>query len=197
MKKPVFLLLLLALALLTCKEEPPPQEQETFTLDERLIGGKWYEIKIYYESHYYSYNLEPKTDNSYYKFNADGTFVYGTETEYGKMLNKYKITFAENDVYSKNGVIYYYKDTSGKELISLKIMSYSFHNNYPYPDTDDYYIQGSLRLALNKIASYGDFITYTIYDVNGIAQGTDEANSIKWRFLVRLKDDGTPYQNYY
>jgi len=46
MKKPVFILplLLLAFALLTCKEEePPPPDPEVFTLDERLIGGRWYE----------------------------------------------------------------------------------------------------------------------------------------------------------
>jgi len=112
------------------------------------------------------------------------------------MLDKYKITFAENDVYSKNGIVYYKEDTSGKELISLKIMSYSFHQNYPYPDTDDYWIPSTLRFALNKIASCGNFITYRVYDVNGVAYGNDVANSIKWRFLVRLKDDGTKYQDY-
>jgi len=88
-------------------------------------------------------------------------------------------------VYSKDGIVYL-KETN------QKIMQYTFHNQFPYPNSE-IYLTSSERAVLNAIAAKGDLITYRIFKNDSLYN--DSRNEPYW-FLVRFKDDDTPYRNY-
>jgi hypothetical protein len=188
--KKLYLLLsfLLAFTFLTCEKEPEPEpEPEQPTLDERLIGGRWYYPATYNNTT----GLTPKTSDGYYKFTEDSKFVYSIETTYYQ-----KAAFKERDnlsgtiVYSKDGVVYFNEPR-------INLMTYAFHDKFPYPNSTvtDFYLTTDQRSVLSKIAFKGDLITYRIYKYDEQKLYSDSRLEERW-FLVRFTDDGKPYSDY-
>jgi len=179
----IYLLLpfLLSFALLTCEKEPdPPLPEPPPTLDQRFVGGRWY-FPAKYDN---SVTLSPKTSDGYYKFTEDGKLEYSSETTYNKIVGN---TLSGKSVYSSNGIIYW-KDTNQKAI------QFSFHSTFPYKSGSIIYPAiGVEYLVLDKLASKGDLITYSLFDTSGNLSDTPTQAA---RFLVRFKDDGTPYRNY-
>lgn len=190
MKKTLFVIsLFVAVVLLGCdgpnnttsaKEEPP-------TLDQRLIGGRWY-----YPQNYGSPNsVSPRTSSGYYKF-VDGNLIYSNETDYYKIMNPYELDLSNSPAYSKDGVVQW-KDPP------YKAMQFSFHSMFPFKDGDigddtTFPTVSGQRFTLNKLASKGDLITYRLYNKDGSIFNDGRIGSL-W-FLVRFKDDGSPYRDY-
>jgi hypothetical protein len=145
MKKQLFIILplILALAFITCQKEPesPPEE---LTLDQRLVGGRWYFSWL--SSH-------PVYSMGYYEFTSDSILsVWGDKA----IING--TPYFEGQVYSKNGIVY------SKEHDN-ELLRYEFHTTYPY-DADDYtdpdnYLTSSQRSYANHIAKKGNLISCT------------------------------------
>jgi len=170
----LFLPIILALSFLTCDDKPkpsPPKEEEPLTLDQRLVGGRWY-----FSSKLDEPSLDGRGFYGYYEFNDT----------LSQMVFFSGFTGAES-VYSKDGTVYS-KDTN-KSLIQ-----YEFHDTFPYHNTAETGFTSNERHYANKLAAKGDLITCTV----SFAGFNLYPNNIVpfWKFLVRFKDDGTPYQNY-
>lgn len=193
------LLLILPLFIfLTCRPEsepeppPPPPPPPPPTIDQRLIGGRWYFPNDYSDTRY----ITPKTEDGYYKFTADSKFVFSNDSGYRTMLKGFELTEAdrefysnENEVYSKDGIVYWKEN-------NRKVMSYEFHSSFPYQNGTTGFAYNVQRLVMNKVSSKGDLITYRLYNINGNPHGSDDFNYYFWRFLVRFNDNGTKYQDY-
>ncbi|MDR0315667.1 MAG: hypothetical protein LBH97_02055 [Treponema sp.] len=188
--------LLLALALLSCPSESEKVEEETFTLDERLIGGRWFEYAFFPPGYGYlvDYYLHSP---GYYEFRdttpcpsmiAENTKLVGAlmhdySTIYFYGTIDYIGTGDGDKLYSKDGDIYWY---CAERDITRKLMKYEFHDEYPYPGyllRDEYY-------AVKNRASEGNFITYSLYNQE---DGTiyDDGGPYQRRFLIR----STNYQS--
>jgi len=164
------LAVLFALAVFGCKtpeKEPEKKEDPPKTLDQRLVGGRWY----------YSGNFDNPYSNGYYEFKDDLISI----------LTDSVTTCYRIPVYSKNGIVY------DKET-DIILLHYEFHDDFPYANTDTHGLTSGLREFANHIAAKGDLITctasYTYYNIY------PDIN-YKWKFLVRFNEDGTPYQDYY
>jgi hypothetical protein len=175
MKKQLFIILplILTLAFVTCKEEqgsPASVPQEpTLALDQRLVGGRWY----------YSPQFDEPDESrrGYYEFTSDSKFILGYDDS--------EIPFDKIPVYSKDGIVYSKENNS-------ELMRYGFHDSFPYANTAITGMTGSGRGYANLIARKGDLITCTpkIYSLY-----PDDTLDF-WKFLIRFKEDGTPYQVY-
>jgi len=151
-------------------------------LDQRLVGGRWYFPKNF--SSPYSGSLTPKTSDGYYKFTEDSELIYSEETTFFKNIAD---DLLGKQVYSKDGIVYLKENNK-------KVMQFAFHSTFPYPNNNtDFYLTGDQRYSLNALASKGDLITYRIFDNGSIY--SDSRYGSEW-FLVRFKDDGTPYRDY-
>lgn len=194
MQKTLFVIsLFVAVALLGCDgpTNNPPAKEGPPTLDQRLIGGRWYIPQDF--SNTTPGSLTPKTDKGYYKFNDDSTFIYSDETAYFQNVEASN-PFVENplddrSVYSKDGAVYLKKTF-------YKVMQYSFHDSFPYSNSSGFYLTGDMRSTLNVLASKGDLITYRIFYLDGSMYEDSGYASSSWWFLVRFNDDGTAYRDY-
>jgi hypothetical protein len=184
-KKPIRLMLavLLAFAVFGCKtpENEPEKKEDPKTLDQRLVGGRWYFPQDF--SSTYGDSLTPKLSEGYYQFTSDSTLIYSEETIYYQQVAP---GLPGAPVYSKNGIVYL------KES-NYKIMQYEFHDSFPYPNSSDFYLLVNERFTLNKLAAHGDLITYRLFKSGTIYE--DGYNN-SWWFLVRFNEDGTKYQDY-
>jgi len=181
-KKPIYLTLavLFALAVFGCKtpDKEPEKKEDPKTLDQRLVGGRWYFPEHY--SSTYGDSLTPNLSEGYYKFTSDSKIIYSEETAY---YYNYSGGLSGAPVYSKNGIVYW-KETDDK------IIQYGFHDSFPYPNTVCY-LTGNQRLTLNDLAAHGDLITWRIFHGDGYLDATPQCY-----FLIRFSEDGTKYQDY-
>jgi hypothetical protein len=169
MKKLYLLLpLIFVLSFLTCKENAK-EEEEPPTLDQRLVGARWY---------FWNRNnvSQPITANGYYEFKNDLTFIH-----FNKSNQKTEIS-----VYTKNNTVY--RKDNNKALLQ-----YQFYSSYPYSNTNEFYIDDDKRNLLNRLAANNNIIACTVYD-SGL-ELIDSSTIIQYRFLRLYKDDGSPYLN--
>jgi len=159
--------LLFACVFLSCemideKDEPPPK-----TLDQWLVGGRWYLTKVREFE-------KPDDNNGYLEFFADNKMSYIRKNH----------TFDKTDipVYSENGVIY------NKENDNY-ILEYGFYKTFPYRDITviNFYYLDQLAAGNNLIVCPNAEVF-----VNDIFSGV--SSNYKWQFLIRFHDDGTPYR---
>ena len=149
-----------------------------------LWGGRWYFPATYNNLT----TVSPKTSEGYYKFTEDGKLIYSSETTYYKNIAD---NLSGSTVFSKDGIVYI-------GTPNRNIMKYDFNNyTFPFKDGDipndtTYPTTGDQLYSLNKLAKKGDLITYRIY--NGGSLYSDSRYGSYW-FLVRFKDDGTPYRS--
>jgi len=178
MKKLIRLTLavLFALAFCGCKTEsdnPPVIIPPPLTLDQRLVGGRWY----------FSDSLDvPQYSNGYYEFTNDSKFIYSR-------INFYMF---EIPVYSNNGIVY-------ERETNKILLQYEFHNSFPYADT----FLSQMRPYADFLAAKGNLITCTVSETYTINPSNPHTISLypghitnEWKFLVRFKEDGTPYRYY-
>ena len=170
MKKQLFIILPLILALIsiTCKDERDPAggSQEPPLTLDQRLVGGRW---------YYSPRFEGPDDNNrdYYEFTADSKFIQG--------YDKSEVPFEEIPVYSKNGIVY-------SREYNNEILRYEFNKVF----TRDDGLTSSQCYYANLIAKAGDLITciskvYSLYPDNTLDT---------WKFLIRFKEDRTPYQVY-
>jgi len=171
--------LIFSFAISSCPKEPdPPPPPPPPTLDQRLVGGRWYFPKDY--SSPYSDSLTSNSNKGYYQFTSDGKLIYSPDTTYYNIEN----TLSGKSVYSKDGVVYW-KDTNQKAI------QYSFHSTFPYRSGSIVYPAiGDEYYTLDFLASKGDLITYRIYYSNGSIYNNPYPSV---EFLVRFQEDGTQY----
>jgi hypothetical protein len=167
----LILTLLLAFSFLTCdddttKDNPVPQEPPT--LDQRLVGGRWYFWNIP--------SFMPKAENGYYEFKEDMKFIHSDSDD----------ILTEISVYSKNNIVY--RKDSNQELLR-----YGFVTSYPYQNSKDFYIPGDWQIYINIIIGNNNLITCTVSDQN--LNLIDDTTAIQYKFLRRFKPDGTAYEN--
>jgi hypothetical protein len=152
MKKPLYFIfaLLFALALVSCQKEPSNDDdeeiEEPLTLDQRLVGGRWFRIawdekdRVYYFSHRYP-------DGNSHAFYAS-----------------YYYEFIDTEFYSKDGIIY-------KRDNNQKLMSYTFLDAFNGDSIVENYVMHTLMSSTRRIldcaAVHGDLITYEQYSVIG------------------------------
>jgi hypothetical protein len=162
MKKLYLLLpLIFSLALLSCPKEPdpPPPLPQPPTLDQRLVGGRWYFWNT-------SNISQPKAANGYYEFKNEFTFIrvdggsYGNSTEYS--------------VYTKNNTVYR-KDNN------QTLLSYKFYSQFPYQDIS---VSSGDLYYLNIDAANNDLMTCTVYDSR--LELTDNVD-YRWKIICRFK----------
>jgi hypothetical protein len=168
-KKPIRLMLavLLALAVFGCKTpEKEPEKKEDPKTLDQRLIGGRWHFPVLSTISNLS---EPNDLYRYYEFTNDSILINGAHNTI--------------PVYSKNGIVY------NKETDS-KILDYEFHNKFPYSDTTTHSLSQSMRKHANKLAAHNDLITSTdaaLYPLNTVDL---------FKFLVRFKEDGTPYQDY-
>jgi lipocalin len=187
--------LFLALVLTTCSLDDNKGKgngdddgdgDKSLTLDQRLVGGRWYQITRS-DNHKYtlfytdgSSNYRPYSDGYYEFVKVNDKYFYISEgSRINNIYGEGELLF-DTEVYSKEGVIYWKHNKK-------KMMEYMFHNQFPYPDSE-WFLLSSERSPSNKIASNGDLITYRLYDYNEIV--FEASTGIQgWRYLLRLPED--------
>jgi len=168
MKKLYLLLpLLLAFTFLTCdddktKDDPPPP-----TLDQRLVGGRWY----FWNKDNIS---QPVTANGYYEFKNELTFIHYDRSNQS----------TEISVYTNNGTVY--RKDNNQELLK-----YQFITSYPYPNTSEFGMPDHKRYLINQIAANNNLISCTVSNQN---LNLIDNVIIQYQFLRRFKPDGTTYE---
>jgi len=148
MKKRLFILsLFLTLVFITCKDEGTPaggSQEPPLTLDQRLVGGRWY----------YSprFEMPQEYNRGYYEFTADSRFIQGYDDS--------EVPFDKIPVYSKNGIVY-------SREYNHEILRYEFNKVFTRDDGllshEQYYV--------NLISEKGDLIIcstggYSLYPDN-------------------------------
>lgn len=178
MKKLLFILLPLLL-FLTCKEEPenPP---EPLTLDQRLVGGRWYFVRwdglIWHGTENPYIEIIPYYSEGYYEFTSDSRFICSKNT----LFNRYYHVFSGKQVYSKDGRVYLLED-------NIPIMQYEFPDSY----TGDYYPSvGSIKTLASEIAARGDLINYRL--ISGGGGFLDDGRSASRWVLIRCTEYDDP-----
>jgi hypothetical protein len=182
MKRPIYLTLavVLALAVFGCKKEPDEDshhEELPKTLDPRLIGGSWYFPD--------NISLTQKQLTGCYEFTEDSRLICSDDSFYvSYIIENWPIdNMSGTSVYSKDGIVYW-KETNEK------VMSYSFHSEFPYKDgpaTDTTLpLMHHQRSFLDLLASENNLITYRIYLYDN--PETNYRVGSLW-FLVRFNDD--------
>lgn len=180
MKKPLYLILplLFAFAFLTCEEESePPPKEEPLSLDQRLVGGRWYFPNVLSHEVGKVNNEFPEYSDGYYVFTTN-SLTTSKNTKYRKYINN----LSEAEVYSKDGIIYLKENNQ-------KIMRYEFHDKFPYDDEVyedgyDFFLFSNVRSWINKqYGAKGNLITYRLYDKDGKLYKDDLYDSY-W-FLLR------------
>lgn len=139
------------------------------------MGGRWY----------FSFWLDKPGGFNYY----EGNKGYYEFTSDSKIINGYDdslVPFDEVPVYSKNGIVY------SKEA-NNELLRYEFHASFPYADTATNGFTGNMRGYANCLARNNDLITCSI---SGIYSIYPDNNVDFYKYLVRFKEDGTPYQEY-
>jgi len=170
MKKIIFitLTLLFSLSVFTCDDKDKPEDTPPvpLTLDQRLVGGRWY---------FWSFHGagipgidQPKTANGYYEFKDDMTFMHSDRDD----------NLTEYSVYTKNNTVYR-KDTN------KALLQYQFYSKFPVRDL----ITGSNLTYLDEVAAINNLMTCTVYNSN--LELTDD---FPLKIIRRFKDDGTPYE---
>jgi hypothetical protein len=174
--------LLLALALLSCPSEKitEEEEEETFTLDQRLVGGMWLvfdiddpsdDITLDYPNlmKIPDINIGNPDDRHYYRF------TYNTENSAGNVRTNFAPHYYMGaGVRSENGIVY---------IGENKWMEYEFHDQFPFPDLRP----GFFGTPLNKKAAAGDLITYRLYNQEDGTLYDDGRPIYKW-LLIRFKE---------
>jgi hypothetical protein len=139
------------------------------TLDQRLVGGRWYTVSnvstnIVYSQGYYEFFDDPDLKMiSTVCWNGSKTPMNGD---------------FEAPVFSKDGVIWYYN------RYYYKLMEYEFHDKFP--NSNGFPIMTSGRELLNLKAQEGDLIFYRIYKTDGTLY--DDGRSYEYWFLIRFWD---------
>jgi len=161
--------LIFSFAILSCPKEPdPPPPPEPQTLDQRLVGGRWYFWNVSNKSQNIS---QPKTANGYYEFKDEFTFIYS---------NRYD-NLTEYSVYTKDNIIYNKENNQA-------LLKYKFYSQFPYQDIS---ITDDNKAILNSIAANNHIITCTVYLTH--LELTDDID-YRWKIIRRFKEDNTPYQ---
>jgi hypothetical protein len=193
-KRLYFILALLLFTLFTCKDDtnnpnngkPGDNPSDTVkTLDQRLVGGRWYFPKLHDIIGLYT-KLEPDYSLGYYEF-INSKLIYSDRTKYFEYILGGR---SNKPVYSDNGIIYgAFKDAY--EDAYIKVMQYEFHTKFPYSDNDDFYIMGDDRFILNRLALEGNLISYQLFNyIDGTKY--DNGTNISWWFLVRYTEYDDP-----
>ena len=134
----LILTLLLAFTFLTCdddktKDDPPPPPPPT--LDQRLVGGRWY--------FWLTSNIDkPKTANGYYEFKNEFTFIF--------TKNNNPTTYS---VYTKDNTVYR-KDNN------QALLKYQFYSQFPYQDIN---VSTDKLIYLNSVTGNNHIITCNVY----------------------------------
>jgi hypothetical protein len=154
---------------LSCPKEPdpPPPPPEPQTLDQRLVGGRWYFWDINALS-------KPKIANGYYEFKNEFTLIHCNKSN--------QIT--EHSVYTKNNIVYWKNNDQ-------ELFKYQFYDKFPYRDSSTTGISGSNLTSLDGVAAKNNLITCTIYYDS--FELTDTSLASHWRIIRRFKEDLTPY----
>jgi hypothetical protein len=157
--------LIFSFAILSCPKEPEPEPPPT--LDQRLVGGRWYFWKIPNTS-------QPKTENGYYEFKNEFTLIHCDKS------NKK----TEHSVYTKNNIVYW-KDND------QELFKYQFYDKFPYQDIP--LSPASIR-ALDRAAANNHIITcdviFNIFELTDNDTNTD----YRWKIICRFHEDLTVYQ---
>jgi hypothetical protein len=179
MKKPLYfaLALLLALALSACGGDTDngntpggnpddPNYEKPFTLDQRLVGGRWYFPETLSYSNpgdgTFTVTIKPKYSEGYYEF-TDDSLIFSDNT---KLRNNTSNYFSVGNpfyskVYSKNGIVYWKHDNK-------KVMQYELHDKFPYADNHALVgLTSTWRACLDYLAADGNMITYRLFQANG------------------------------
>ncbi|MDR0291105.1 MAG: hypothetical protein LBI06_09235 [Treponema sp.] len=193
MKNPLCFIfaLMLALAFAGCPDDGSKGGEEPLVLDQRLVGGKWFQMATLIPERVYRL-----TENKYNGYFASGFFEFTNDGEdsfffsENTYLNKDiytddELNSLDNAVYSKNGTIYWKHN-------SKKLMDYEFQDAFPYPDTADSSMPSSLRRDLNRYAADGNLITYRLYRQNGSIYRDDANFRFRYGYLIRA----TEYEDY-
>jgi hypothetical protein len=190
MKKLVylFLALLLAFAFVGCKDDDPDNTTTTttttqLTLDQRLVG-KWYNIQPTVESNENTkYELKLEYNGGFTVLYSDGYYEfiktgdnYFFSSDSIEINDIYANDINDTAVYSKDGIIYW-------KLNNQKIISYMFHNTFPYSESE--YPLGSQRSSYNNIAAAGNLFTYSLFNQNGSLYNKDININGEW-FMFKL-----------
>jgi hypothetical protein len=160
------LAVLLAFFIMGCKDSNDEPNDPPKTLDQRLVGGRWY---FCYRNRFY----EP-SDNGYLEFKDDKlSYIYPLNSEISK---------TNIPVYSQDGVVYN-KDTG------FFVIEYKFHDKFPYRELSALVSDFS---HLDDLAADNNLITCPRAEslVNSVFPSLED---IRWQFLIRFHDDGTPY----
>jgi len=165
----LFLPMILSFALLTCEKEPEPEPDPPppKTLDQRLVGGRWY---------FWNYiTYMAKTENGYYEFKNEFVFIHSDKSNF----------ITEYSVYTKNNTVYR-KDTNEA------LLQYQFITTYPYENSSEFWMDGDTRNITNGIAANNNLISCTVSDQN--MNLIDNSTSYQYKFLRRYREDGTTYE---
>jgi hypothetical protein len=161
---------LLAFTFLTCEKEPEPEpEPEQPTLDERLIGGRWY--------FWNKYTFMPKTENGYYEFKNEFVFIHSS--------NGSEDNLTEYSVYTKNDTVY-------KKDNHQVLLQYQFPSSYPYQNSNEFYMDKLSRQLIKEIIANNNLLSCTVSNQN--MNLIDSTEAIQYQFLRRYKEDGTTYE---
>jgi hypothetical protein len=158
-------------------------KKPALTLDPRLVGGKWYQIIVIKENSKYDliYNYGPNSrvhlySDCYYEFTNEGDkFFFSSDSLRIKSIYQNGEMESDTEVYSKDGTVYWKHNNK-------KLMSYEFHNEYPYPAAIPY------PDVNNAVAASGGLITYLLYQYP-IDEPYDTDTGINgWRSLLRAHE---------
>jgi hypothetical protein len=198
MKNPLCFIfaLLFALAFAGCPDDGSKGGEEPLVLDERLVGGKWFQLGWNQAERVYrltenKYNGMFAT--GYYEFliSGDETLFFSVNTNLNKIYADDNLDSIGTDVYSRDGTIYWKHNNQ-------KLMSYEFPNTFPYPNVNEngqsYGLSTEDRYTLNRAATAGDLIIYRLYNKDGslYGNGTDPRYALFYGYLLRA----TEYRDY-
>jgi hypothetical protein len=183
---------MLAMTLATCSADnggdtptPPPPGQ--LTLDQRLVGGKWY--YFVYDHGYGDLRITGySTDfNSYYYFPNNYT-LQASRTLLSEIFGGGNIF--NDHAYSKDGIIYQKSDNPA--VNGRKLMEYQFHTTWPFPNNSSipyyYDISNDMRTELTNLAIENIIITYRLYNMNGTLYD-DGRKLFEWVLIRTAEDD--------
>jgi hypothetical protein len=183
------IILFFATVLVTCKDDEeyisPPPPPERAALDQPLVGGKWYEIKIADGMKYdLIYN---HTDGSHSSFSADcyyefskigDKFYFSSDSQRINDIYQSGELDGDTEVYSKDGIVYWKHNDK-------KLMAYEFHSQFPWPDSQ-WLLLFLERPVFNAVAANGGLITYLLYEFDVPYDTNTGING--WRYLVRARN---------
>jgi hypothetical protein len=153
------------------------------------VGGKWYEIigtNTLNDDHEllksFSISIGGSSTVYYYLYSTGYYEFTEVNDKYYFIPNSQRINDIyqsgemdiDTEVYSKDGMIYRIDINDDKNL-----MSYEFHDQYPFAG-----MYSDVRSYYDKIAADGNFLTYLLYETNGLP-----ITGTQWTILLRNPDN--------